>query len=267
MLTGWFQLNRIDPNARRFLYSQIPLHYTWKPNDHEWLPRTKNAPKVIARIYNINPNQEELFHLRYLLLHVRGCKSFEDLYSFRGVRYMTFKDVCIARDFISDDQIWDKTLGEAVHKEMPQQLRQLFVTILINGNVAFPFRLWEKYKKDMFLDFFYQLRGKPNQREKAEQNCLADLEIRFNNAKKSCAMYGLPVIETVNPLLNDGSIRTKEQNERLASTNIPLLNEKQKKIFDAVVDSVIKSQEIHVEKNCFFIDGPAGTGKTFLQAV
>lgn len=266
MLTGWFQLNRTDPNARKLLYSQIPLYYTWKSNDHEWSPRRRNAPKVIARIFNINPNQEELFYLRFLLLHVRGAQSFEDLYTYRGIKHKSFKDVCIARDFLHDDQIWDKTLREAAHREMPQQLRQLFVTILVNGNVAYPLRLWEKYKKDLFHDFLYQLRGKPNQRETSEQQCLADLEIRLKSSKRSCALYGLPVFEMETPLLNDGALRTKEQNEQLAATNISLLNPEQKTIFDAVVLAVLNWAQGN-EKNCFFIDGPAGTGKTFLQSV
>jgi hypothetical protein len=29
-LTAWFQLNTDDPNAREFLYSEIPLHYVFR---------------------------------------------------------------------------------------------------------------------------------------------------------------------------------------------------------------------------------------------
>ena len=29
-LKAFFRLNEIDPNARQFLYSEIPIHYTWQ---------------------------------------------------------------------------------------------------------------------------------------------------------------------------------------------------------------------------------------------
>ncbi|XP_044262777.1 uncharacterized protein LOC123010140 [Tribolium madens] len=38
-LMAWFELNRINPNARQFLYPEIPLHFVWnKNNEKRWTP-------------------------------------------------------------------------------------------------------------------------------------------------------------------------------------------------------------------------------------
>ena len=41
--------------------------------------------------------------------------------------------------------------------------------------------------------------------------------------------------------------------------NVPLLNNEQRLIYDEVIQAVVNNTS-----GCFFIDGPAGTGKTFL---
>ena len=43
--------------------------------------------------------------------------------------------------------------------------------------------------------------------------------------------------------------------------NVPLLNKEQRSIYDEII------QAINNECGCFFIDGPAGTGKTFLYNI
>lgn len=260
-LTGWFILNRVDPSARQYLYVQIPLHYTWKQG--QWCARKKGGPKVLGRIFNISPRQEELFYLRLLLLHIRGAQSFEELYTHDRIRHSTFKSVCIARGLALDDQVWFRTMREAAAYQMPTQLRQLFVTILSFNNVSDPLALWDQFKGEMCEDFMHQYQGHSQQIEFAVQKALAHLEELFRMIGKSCESYGLPVYMMVVGGLHDGSLRSRAQNDQFASQNIPLLNTTQKKIFDVVVAAVLHGSN----DNCFFIDGPAGTGKTFLISV
>ena len=37
-LLAWFKLNEKDPEARKFMYHEIPEHYVWN-SSHKWTPR------------------------------------------------------------------------------------------------------------------------------------------------------------------------------------------------------------------------------------
>ena len=41
MLLDWFKLNERDEIANKYLYSEIPLHYTWKENERKWHQRVE----------------------------------------------------------------------------------------------------------------------------------------------------------------------------------------------------------------------------------
>jgi len=72
MLTAWFKLNLRDPEAARLLYVDIPFLYVFDPKEREWHPRQNGEERVLSRIFHISPQQVELYHLRLLLLHIRG---------------------------------------------------------------------------------------------------------------------------------------------------------------------------------------------------
>jgi hypothetical protein len=113
-LTAWFRLNRRHPTARKYLYSEIPEHYTWISNETEWRRRKKGSVRVLGRIYNIAPSQKELFYLRMLLLEVRGAQSYDELLTFDQVVHRDFKSACIARGLLRDNKMWVQTMQEAV---------------------------------------------------------------------------------------------------------------------------------------------------------
>ena len=73
MLMGWMELNRIDTQARKFFYHEIPQHYVWHTkNGGYWAARERGSDNTLSRMFTINPKQIELFHLRILLLHIPG---------------------------------------------------------------------------------------------------------------------------------------------------------------------------------------------------
>ena len=81
------------------------------------------SEEVTAFIY-IKPRLRIIFRLKYYL-------SFQDLGSFQGVEYPTFKEACLARGLLEDDQEWRLCLQEASTIQTgTQPLRRLFVTIL-----------------------------------------------------------------------------------------------------------------------------------------
>lgn len=63
-LTGWFKLNSTTPSAKKFLYREIPEHFSWNKKARKWKPRTRRA-NVIGRIYATSPRLELLFKFRF----------------------------------------------------------------------------------------------------------------------------------------------------------------------------------------------------------
>ena len=46
------------------------------------------------------------FYTQKLLLHTPGVESFDHLRIFEGVQYNSYKETCIARGLLLDDQDW-----------------------------------------------------------------------------------------------------------------------------------------------------------------
>ena len=53
---------------------------------------------------------------------VKGPKTYEDIRTYNGVVYKTFKDACAARGLLSDDKEWYNTFEEAVNWETSLEL-------------------------------------------------------------------------------------------------------------------------------------------------
>lgn len=112
-LLAFFKLNQSDPSANVYKYVEIPLHYVWNDRAKQWKKRLRGADKIIARLFAISPWHVELFHMRLLLLHVQGPKSFDDLRTYNDVLYPTFVEACLARGIASNDNEWRECLNEA----------------------------------------------------------------------------------------------------------------------------------------------------------
>ena len=83
-------------------------------------------------MYSASPAQTELFHLRILLLSVKGATSFDNLKTVNGILQPSFAAACLELGLIENDEEWRKAMTEAASWMMPQQLRYLFVRILIH---------------------------------------------------------------------------------------------------------------------------------------
>jgi len=58
----------------------------------------------LGRVYTINPNNTDCFHLRLLLHEVRGPTSFDDLKTVNEVTYNIFQLACKALGLLKDDK-------------------------------------------------------------------------------------------------------------------------------------------------------------------
>ena len=114
-LTAWFKLNQEDMDARKYLYTDIPIHYIFDSHNKRWQPRKRGGQKVIRRMYTVNPTELERFYLRLLLLHVQGAKSYEDLRTVDGNVVATFQMACNLLGLLNDDDKWTNALMEAAN--------------------------------------------------------------------------------------------------------------------------------------------------------
>ena len=125
MLMDYFALNARDPEARNYLYADIPVHYVFKTQnvngkkESKWHKR-KRYTNCIGRMYTVSPSQVELFHLRILLMRVKGATSFEHLRTVNGEIKENFTAVCLSLGFIGNDEEWLNTIREAAIFMMPR---------------------------------------------------------------------------------------------------------------------------------------------------
>ena len=89
-------------------------------------------------MYYAHPSSGERFYLRLLLTVVRGATSYEDLRSFENHLCPSFREACIMRGLLEDDNEWHQCLQEAKHMAIGRQMCHLFVTILIDCSSANP---------------------------------------------------------------------------------------------------------------------------------
>ncbi|KAL6564888.1 hypothetical protein OROMI_016338 [Orobanche minor] len=139
---AWFKANEKYPEARELTYAQLPSYFTWRQKTREWVPRHQR--KCVGRLYFVRPGTGERFYLRLLLNHVRGPRCFEDIRTFDGVVYDTFREVCYARGLLDDDKEYVDGIVEASHWASEHSLRNLFVTLLASDCLDRPETLWQK---------------------------------------------------------------------------------------------------------------------------
>ena len=251
-LTAWFKLNQKNEEARKHLYTEIPYHYTFNKSSTTWENRKQGGGKVIPRMYSVSPKDVERYYLRRLLLNVPGATSFEDLRTVDGVLYDSYKKAAEVRHLIMDDSQWRESMHEADVFQMPCQLRSMFAFICAFNQLKDPLLLYEDFKESMTEDY----RQKWSE-EIAESLALTDIESILKTQKVTLSQLGLP-----NPVLalTDSDEVVNLGNERKAQELVDTLNEEQRYFLDQVVQAIYDDDGW----KCFFLDGPGGSGKTYL---
>ena len=208
--------------------------------------------------------------MRMLLLRIAGSKNYEELRTYINVIYPSFKQVAIARGLLDTDSEWVNTLTEAASFVLPAQLRSFFVTILTQCNPANPFFLWQAFKEQMSLDLLNNYR-RVNQIPDYEfddtifNETLRIIEDNLRSLGLSLESYeGMPTCPTINDYNESTLIRIEKNINNLKhelAEKVPLLNYDQKQAYDQITRASDCSDLI---EKVFFVDGPGGTGKTFL---
>ncbi|XP_018400734.1 PREDICTED: ATP-dependent DNA helicase pif1-like, partial [Cyphomyrmex costatus] len=201
-------------------------------------------------MYSVSPTQTELFHLRLLLLTVKGATSFNDLRTVNGEVYQSFSAACLALGLIENDDEWRRAMNEAAEWMMPRQLRRLFVRILLHCQPLHPEELWENFKVAMSEDYsrhFGILQG--------QQKAYAQIGTMLIAEGKSFTDF--PQMEQLIGNYEEENYITLEDAMEIGTKQYKQLNNKQKVIVDLILNRL---DNINHNSNCFYIDGPGGSG-------
>ncbi|PKA58541.1 ATP-dependent DNA helicase PIF1 [Apostasia shenzhenica] len=256
MLTEFFKLNSIDDEAKSILYKHIPEHYTWDPSGKIWSKRKQQ--KVIGRIATANPSEGERYYLRLLLNHIKGPTSFTNLLTYQNVEHNSFRDAATARGLLDSDSNIYECLADAAIFKMPNAFRRLFAMLLVFCIPEKPLSLFNEYYNELSDDFKYM----ENFTEILEAT-IHSIDIFLQSMGKQIADYMIfsrvqfhkQTIEHFKEVKDELSIQPLKEELNL----VLQLNLEQRNIYDTILNSIESKKGI-----AFFIDGPGGTGKTFL---
>ncbi|KAG5525404.1 hypothetical protein RHGRI_031907 [Rhododendron griersonianum] len=259
MLTEFFRTNAENNGENRYLYSEFPQHYRWNRGPKKWTKRV-GYNKVIGRIYTVSPLQGDLFYLRILLNHVRAPESWEDILVVDGVECSTFQLAAEQRGLLECDNSIRQCLAEASSTHMPSALRRMFVSVLVYCEPTGVRSLWNDFHAFMTED--YPSSTSTNSSFLINR-LLKELNDLLSQHNRTISDYDLP---SFNPSYEDSSAVPKIIQDELSISvsqqdlnSISALNKDQAFAFHAIIGTVERK-----ENATYFVDGPGGTGKTFL---
>lgn len=268
MFTQWMELNKMDEEARKLTYAELPSRYVW--SDNVWKRRKQG--KCIGRIVYVHPTSGERYYLRLLLNIIRGPKDYKDLRTVNGVEFLSYKQASYALGLVNDDKEWSDAITEASFSATGAQLRHLFVTILLFCEVENHKEFWESNWKNLSDDIEKRQRKTylwENYRLSDDQTksyCLLEIQNLLNRYGKSLSDFeGMPLPDTSLLVKMDNRLIREEYDYSITSLrkehaeSLELLNVDQRQIYDQVISAVINKRG-----GFFFIFGQGGTGKTFL---
>jgi hypothetical protein len=271
-LTGWFKANALhqDGIINDTLYHDFPSKMVWHKDTRIWTVRQRGFQ--IGRMYYAHPSSGERFYLRLLLTVVKGATSFEDLCTFQGRLYPTFREACIAYGLTEDDNEWHQCLAEAKHMAVGRQMRQLFVTILRECHPADPRALWDSFWQDICDDLkrhpvFQDRDDEPSEDEIQDYGLYLIDQLLSQSGKRLQDWDSLPqvtgdwatILQNLNPLIAEQRDYEPQEQADLAEQHIANLNPDQHSAFDKITSAITNSTG-----EIFFLHGPGGTGKTYL---
>jgi ATP-dependent DNA helicase PIF1 len=217
-----------------------------------------------------------------LLYTVPGPTSYTDLRTYQNTIHLTFKAACAACGLLESDEEWDRCLSEAALIQTGHQFRRLFVTILVMNSPQDPLGLFNKFYLALSDDCRYRLQQRYESimptAVQVKDLLLQDLATLLDQAGKGLADYHLPSstgsldnlqIEPVCRTISEERQYDQDDLYQQWISGYDLANADQKCILDrisAAIDATANNDTTFSPSEAlFFIDGPSGTGKTFVE--
>ncbi|POS84654.1 hypothetical protein EPUL_002232 [Erysiphe pulchra] len=271
----WIKYNSQHTDGRHLLYSNFPLFYTHVKN-RGWHPRKKG--QTICRMPVAVPRQCEHYYLRTLLTVKTGAKSYWDLYTVDSIVYNSPSAACRALGLIFDDSDWIFLFNEV--KDTPAaSLRQTFASALAYSTVINPQAIWDQFRVNFTDDCLWRLQNLDGNVETtpsdwSEDECrydyglwlleknLKDLNLNWVDVRMSGPTHSWSRQEQ-NNLIADAMRFDQYEQRVLFDQSILSFSSGQNSAFNTITNVIDNG----LRPNTFFLQGPAGTGKTFLYKV
>ncbi|XP_052621335.1 uncharacterized protein LOC111914195 isoform X4 [Lactuca sativa] len=223
-----------------------------------WSPR--QIGDSIGHIVIAHPSEGERYYLRILLSKVRCPKSYDDLKSVNGVRVKTFREAALLHGYLLDDNTQQLCLEEASTFHMPYELRRLFATLLVYTCLNNPRQLWTCFEDAMLEDI---LRCNKETLSQSRHYAFHQIDCFLKSMGKHLRDFNVLPDDYDNSLFEDQTKEIKVEKSIHVSEEdlmtMHTLNEEQQLAFNTIIGRVDSNK-----LGAFFIDGPGGTGKTFL---
>ena len=250
-LLQWFVLNETDPDARQWRYVDIPEHYVWQ--DRHWQPRRRDRMKV-ARLPAVGPQNLELHAMRLILMVARGAVCFNDLMTFNGHQYASFREAARAAGLIEDNGEAITIMAELTRVGISvHSLREQFCTVLMHCAPSNPVELFNMFAADLMYE------------EVSEASCRTALveidrmmRLAYGKSLRDREYNFVIPIDHADAEVLLPPIANVDPNMMLLNTLRPLLSEEQMGAVNDVVASVKHQRGFNV----FGALCSAGTGKT-----
>jgi ATP-dependent DNA helicase PIF1 len=193
---------------------------------------------------------------------VTGATSYVDLRTIDGVTLPTFREAAERRGLLESDNTLDECLTERALFQMPSALRRLFATIPVYYEPSDVAILWQKHLDSMSEDYQHMSQCKTH----VEQTVLIDIRNMLHSTGKDIKTFHLPhIIGAYDDAIGTAREVYEEKIIEPATGDVVLkdsLNKEQRAAYDKILSAVDTDQG-----GLFFVDGPGGTGKTYLYRV
>ena len=263
--------------ARTLTYQEFPQHFVLQSDRNNsrskvWSLRQRNT-FALGRMVYVGPTAGEKFHLRMLLMVVKGSRSFDDLKTVDDEVCDTFHEACLKRGLLEDDGEWEMCLQDAADIQTGSQLRHLFTTLLLFCTPTQPNILWFNFRDKICDDLRHKLHdlGRTN----INENDIYDYGLHLIDNilhDSGHALSDFPCMpqsqlnwsDTIHNRLISQQMNYDPPSEATkAHLLMSSLNPDQRDAFQKIWQSIINK-----EGKTFFIDGYGGCGKTYLyQAI
>nr|XP_025676655.2 uncharacterized protein LOC112776643 [Arachis hypogaea] len=275
MFLAWFEANREFEEAKQLSYVDFPSKFVWNANSKKW--HRRRSHHVIGRVYFVPPSSGESYYLRILLNLVKGPTSYEDIRTYNGVVYKSFREACFARGLLDDDREYIEAIEEASIWGSGEYLRNLFATLLFSNSMTRPLYVWEKTWKILSDGILHNRRrllnhpGLTISDNELLNLTLIEVETILKRNNRSLMDYpdmhfpninyedGMSCDLSNNNLINDELLYDRQDLGSKYLLNLAKMTTEQKNVYDTIINSVDRG-----EGGLYFLYGYGGTGKTFI---
>ncbi|CAF1074549.1 unnamed protein product, partial [Brachionus calyciflorus] len=269
-LTEWFNFNSKSDLGKNLKYTEFVNLCTLDKAKKIWKLRVQKTKTPIGRMYFASPTDAERYCLRLILNVKKGAKSYEDLRTVDDTTYPDFKSAALAMGLIPDEKNLIECINEAylIFKNS-KNLREFVAQLFLNGQINDIKKIWNQFKKELSEDVLIQFKAKYKNLDyefteevfNTSLSIFHDVLVEFGATAeqiKSFPEISRHFVELTNHNILENNFSTNlEHVNKILKENVSKLNQEQLLAYKIITQNLS-------ENNLFFIDGPGGTGKTFL---